>query len=49
MLAVVGFFLLSVWIISSHMEARTYSDLTGKKVGTWDAMWVDLRVVEPAR
>jgi len=29
-----------------YQEARTYERLTGKHVTTWDALWVDLRVME---
>ena len=36
------------WVGSSYFEARTYSRLTGKQVTTWDAMWIELRVIEPA-
>ena len=42
-------FALSVWITRSHFEAQTYTKLTGKQVTTWDAMWVELRVIEPAQ
>ena len=37
------------WVFYSAMEAHTYTELTGKKVTTFQAMWVDLRVVEPAK
>lgn len=33
------------WAVSSHFEARTYNRLTGSNVSTWDAMFVQLRVV----
>lgn len=33
-------------IVYAHMEAKTYTKLTGKEVTTWDALWVDLRVQE---
>lgn len=36
------------WVTKSHFEAKTYSRLTGRQVTTWDAMWVQLRVIEPA-
>lgn len=35
------------WIIPSSFEARTFTRLTGREVSTWDAMWVELRVIEP--
>ena len=41
--------ILGVWIFSSAMEARAYERITGKRVSTWDAMWVELRVQEGAR
>lgn len=37
------------WVFKSMMEAQTYTELTGKKVTTYQALWVDLRVVEPAK
>ena len=36
-----------IWVFKSHFEAKTYADLTGKQVTTWQAMWVELRVIEP--
>ena len=36
-----------VWIVRSHMEAATFSRITGEQVTTWDAMWVQLRVDRP--
>jgi len=36
--------MLVFWIFSSAMEAKAYERITGKKVSTWDAMWVELRV-----
>ena len=35
------------WIGGSYMEAKTYTELTGMKVTTWQAMFVELRVIEP--
>jgi len=49
---IVAVFLLGcgcVWVGGSFMEAKTYTELTGKRVTCWQAMWVDLRVIEPAR
>lgn len=40
---------LGVWVFKSSMEAKTYTELTGKQVTTYQALWVDLRVVEPAK
>ena len=39
---------MGAWVVRSHFEAQTYSELTGKTVTTWQALWVDLRVIEPA-
>ena len=39
---------ISCWVFKSSMEANVYTELTGKPVTTYQAMWVDLRVVEPA-
>jgi hypothetical protein len=40
---------LAVWVVSSVFEAKVYNRLTGSKVTTWDAMWVQLRVVGPMK
>ena len=40
---------IACWVISSHFESKTYTELTGRSVTTWQAMWVQLRVIEPAR
>ena len=40
---------VAFWAISSHFEAAAFNRLTGKRVSTWDAMWVQLRVQEPAK
>ena len=37
---------IGLWVFASAMEARAYERITGKRVSTWDAMWVDLRVQE---
>jgi hypothetical protein len=42
--AVILLLILAFYLIKCHMEARTYSRLTGNSVSTWDAIWVDLRV-----
>ena len=39
---------LVCWIVPAAFEAKTFTKLTGKPVTTWDAMWIDLRVIEPA-
>lgn len=33
------------WFIQAHFESAAYERVTGKKVSTWDAMWLELRVV----
>ena len=41
--------LLMGWIIRSHFEAEAYNGLTNSSATTWDAMFVQLRVVnQPA-
>lgn len=35
---------LACWIGGSYMEARAYNNVTGKRVSTWDAMFIELRV-----
>lgn len=37
--------LLTVWVTMSHFEAAAYNRLTGGSVTTWDAMWIQLRVM----
>ncbi len=44
-LAVVA--LLVFWF-QAHQEAATYRRLTGRAVTTWDALWVELRVMDCA-
>ena len=34
----------SIWLFA-YMEAATYNRLTGQEVSTWDALWVNLRVM----
>ena len=38
-----------VWVLASSVEARAFERVTGKRVSTWDAMFLDLRVMEPAQ
>lgn len=47
-LIVVGSLLIFAVVgwISAYMEAKTYNELTGAHVTTWQAVWVDLRVME---
>ena len=33
-----------IWVVSSSFEAKSYNNLTGNNVSTWDAMFLDLRV-----
>jgi len=47
----VGFILImsvviGSWVVSSHFEAKAFNSATGKKISTWDAMWIELRVQE---
>jgi hypothetical protein len=42
-------FIVVCWTTKSHFEAATYRKLTGIEVTTWDAMWVELRVIEPGK
>lgn len=48
-LAVLALLCLSVpaaiWVVASHFEAATFTKMTGKPASTWDAMWVNLRVM----
>ena len=39
---------VGIWIGHSYLEASAYNNITGKKVSTFDAMFVELRVQEPA-
>ena len=47
---VFGFILLiawsTCWVVSSSFEASAFKRVTGKSVSTWDAMFLDLRVLE---
>ncbi len=46
----IGFIVLGMflWITASYMEAQAFNRVTGKNVSTWDAMFIELRVQEPA-
>jgi hypothetical protein len=35
-----------VFVFMAHQEAATYNRLTGADVTWWDALWVDLRVMD---
>lgn len=50
-LMTVGVFLISItiWIGRSYFEAKSYNNVTGKQVSTWDAMFLDLRIQEPVK
>ena len=37
------------WITKSYCEARAFTRMTGKPATTWDAMFLELRVQEPAK
>lgn len=37
------------WWLQSYFEAQAYYRVTGKRVSTWDAMFLDLRVQESAK
>ena len=38
-----------IWVMASSCEARSYERVTGKRVSTRDAMFLELRVQEPAK
>ena len=40
---------LGCWIVRSHFEAESFNRITGKDISTWDAMFIELRVQEPAK
>jgi hypothetical protein len=45
---ITGIFVLGMavlWMGSSYFEARAYERVTGQHVSTWDAMFLDLRVM----
>jgi hypothetical protein len=48
MLTFIALFVL-VWIGLSAMEASAFNAVTGKHVTTWQAMWIDLRVMESTK
>ncbi len=41
--------LVEAWMFVSLMEARSFNAVTGKHVTMWQAMWIDLRVMEPVK
>ena len=48
---IIGLFILciSTWVTQSYFEAKAYNNVTGKKVSTLDAMFIELRVQEGAK
>lgn len=38
-------FTFGMWVFKSHMEAKTYNKITSSNVTTWDAMWIELRII----
>jgi hypothetical protein len=36
----------SGFVFASYMESKTYNKLTGANTTWWDALWVELRVME---
>lgn len=44
-IATVGTIIFGV-ILKPHFEARAYNRLTGANVSYWDAVWLDLRVID---
>lgn len=45
---IVASILLLAWISASMLEAQAFERVTGRRVSTWDAMWLQLVVQEPA-
>jgi len=41
--------LITIAILQPKFEASSYYRLTGKKVGYWDAVWLDLRIQEQVK
>lgn len=48
-IAILGIIGICIWVFMSSMEANSYNAITGKQVTTWQAIWVQLRVQEPAK
>lgn len=46
--ALIAVFYCGPWVVSSYFEAKAFNRITGQNVTTWDAMWLNLRVQEPA-
>ena len=38
-----------LWVAKSACEASAFTRMTGKPASTWDAMFLELRVQEPAK
>lgn len=47
-LAILGLAVL-FWVFASSAEAAAFEHVTGKQVSTWDAMFLDLRVMEATK
>ena len=48
-IAVAFVVVMTVWVVASAMEAHAFNAATGKNVPIWTAMWIELRVIEPAK
>ena len=46
-LIALGVVLISMWAGFSYFEAKAFTRNTGREVTTWDAMFLQLRVVDP--
>jgi hypothetical protein len=38
---------VTIWSVTSSIEAAAFNRVTGSNVTTWDAMWLQLRVDRP--
>lgn len=39
----------SIGVTHSYFEAKAFNEATGKNVTTWQAIFLDLRIMEPAK
>lgn len=40
-----GLLLIGAWVTMSYFEAASYNRITGEQISTWDALWLELRIV----
>ena len=48
-IAIFSALIASGWVLQSYIEAKAFRDATGKNMTTWQAMFLDLRIMGTAK